>query len=110
MWQYRWRLRGFRCGLRRPESKKVKAHSFPLTLLVVDEEAAAAAAAAAVAQPVIKEEVLSFETDVELHEWADKLSRMLVRFIRACAFITTPISLIIMLPYRLLQFRFPTHG
>ncbi len=76
-------MRGFRCGLRRPESKKVKAHSFPLTLFVVDEEATAiatatAAAAAAVAQPVIKEEVLSFETDVELHEWADKLSRMLV--------------------------------
>ncbi len=79
--QHHWQVRGFRCAARRTESQKSKSHAFPLHLFCVDDDAASigsveASSAARVWK--LKEEIVSFDTDSVLHDWVEKLTRMLV--------------------------------
>jgi hypothetical protein len=79
--QHHWQVRGFRCAARRPESQKSKSHAFPLHLFCVDDEAASVGsvqASSAARMWKLKEEIVSFDTDSALHDWVDKLTRMLV--------------------------------
>ncbi len=70
--KYLWNVRGFRCSPPQPQNVRVAEHAFVMTLWFLDPTTKISERSRSV--EVLLECEVAFDSDVELHQWADALT------------------------------------